>query len=332
MALTLTHKFRSLKADGVDSTLVQPSAWNADHDWLMATGKMLGRMTAAAGPVEELPVVVDPTGQSLRLPQGTTAQRPAAPVAGMIRFNTSLGELECYQNGTWGSFADVVASSIPTDTVVGRPHLAGTGLPMAMTKAQIQRLIYNIGSIHPTANGVADSGFILAFGQNLSRTTYADLFQIWGTFYGAGNGSTTFGTPDLRGRALFGADNMGGTGAGRLGNVVGGGLGSTGGLEYHYLTEAQIPSHYHSGSTGGESAEHYHNLTMPAYYGESALAGHLGFSKERYGGGSETALTSGRTAGHYHNFNSNYTGGSSWHSNQPPTFVCNYQIYTGVHT
>ena len=38
---------------------------------------------------------IDDTGY-IQLPVGTTAQRPASPTAGMIRFNTSLGYVEVY--------------------------------------------------------------------------------------------------------------------------------------------------------------------------------------------------------------------------------------------
>ena len=47
-------------------------------------------------------------------------------------------------------------------------------------------------------------------GQALSRTTYATLFALYGTYYGAGDGSTTFNVPDARGYALR-VFNNGGT-------------------------------------------------------------------------------------------------------------------------
>jgi len=43
---------------------------------------------------------IDDTGY-LTFPVGTTAQRPASPVAGMVRFNTSLGYLECFNGSIW---------------------------------------------------------------------------------------------------------------------------------------------------------------------------------------------------------------------------------------
>jgi microcystin-dependent protein len=42
------------------------------------------------------------------------------------------------------------------------------------------------------------SGFLLCNGDAVSRTTYANLFGVIGTTFGAGNGSTTFNLPDLR--------------------------------------------------------------------------------------------------------------------------------------
>jgi hypothetical protein len=54
MTLLINHTFVSAKSDGVDSTLVQPSAWNAPLSTSMSTGKVLGRTTSGVGPIEEL--------------------------------------------------------------------------------------------------------------------------------------------------------------------------------------------------------------------------------------------------------------------------------------
>lgn len=56
----------------------------------------------------------------------------------------------------------------------------------------------------------APAGWVLCDGGALNRTTFAALFAAIGTTHGAGDGSTTFNVPDLRGRAPIGA----GTGAG----------------------------------------------------------------------------------------------------------------------
>lgn len=86
------------------------------------------------------------------------------------------------------------------------------------------------GAVMPYAGTTAPSGWLLLFGQAVSRTTYAALFAIVGVTYGAGDGSTTFNLPDLRGRVAAGQDDMGGTPAGRLTSPFDGSiLGAAGG-------------------------------------------------------------------------------------------------------
>ena len=54
MTLQLKHAFTSTKPDDPDATLINPSDWNAGHAFTMASGYMLGRVTALDGAVEEL--------------------------------------------------------------------------------------------------------------------------------------------------------------------------------------------------------------------------------------------------------------------------------------
>ncbi len=63
-----------------------------------------------------------------------------------------------------------------------------------------------VGSfIYSARSSVA--GYLLCNGATVSRTTYAALFAAIGTTYGAGDGSTTFKLPDVRGRMLQGANS-----------------------------------------------------------------------------------------------------------------------------
>lgn len=78
------------------------------------------------------------------------------------------------------------------------------------------------GTVLQTAVTAAPAGFLLCYGQAVSRTTYADLFSAIGTGYGAGDGSTTFNVPDLRGRVVAGKDDMGGSAASRLAVTISG--------------------------------------------------------------------------------------------------------------
>ncbi len=60
-----------------------------------------------------------------------------------------------------------------------------------------------LGMVQYFAFDFAPKGYALANGALLSIQQNAALFSLFGTFYG-GNGTTTFGIPDLRGRAIIG--------------------------------------------------------------------------------------------------------------------------------
>ena len=118
-------------------------------------------------------------------------------------------------------------------------------------KTFLANVLVPTGTVYDFAGAEANvpTGYLLCYGQNVSRTTYAALFALIGTTYGAGDGSTTFGLPDLRGRVVAGKDNMGGSTASRLTNaasgITGTTLGASGGNETHTLTTAQMPTHTH---------------------------------------------------------------------------------------
>lgn len=62
-----------------------------------------------------------------------------------------------------------------------------------------------VGFIIPSF-AASRSGYLLCNGAAVSRTTYADLFGIIGTKFGAGDGTTTFNLPDFRNKTFWGAD------------------------------------------------------------------------------------------------------------------------------
>lgn len=94
-----------------------------------------------------------------------------------------------------------------------------------------------LGQIIMFGGNFAPRGWALCDGQLLAIQQYSALFSILGTTYG-GDGRTTFGLPDLRGRAPIHA----GRGAG----LTPRGLGARGGSETTTLTTAQMPNHSHS--------------------------------------------------------------------------------------
>lgn len=97
------------------------------------------------------------------------------------------------------------------------------------------------------------AGYLACDGSAVDRTTYANLFAVIGTAHGAGNGTSTFNVPDLRGRAAVGA----GTGTGLTNRA----LGSKFGEETHQLSEAELAAHGHSIAINLAGA-HGHSLSI----------------------------------------------------------------------
>ena len=63
------------------------------------------------------------------------------------------------------------------------------------------------GAVFCVAVATIPTGYLECNGEAVNRTTYAALFSFIGTQYGAGNGSSTFNLPDLRGEFVRGLDN-----------------------------------------------------------------------------------------------------------------------------
>lgn len=109
-----------------------------------------------------------------------------------------------------------------------------------------------IGGMMPYIGGTTpNSAFVFPFGQAISRTTYATLFALTSTGFGAGDGSTTFNLPDLRGRVPAGVDTMGGSTAGRLtaATMNGTGIGSvSSATETKALATTNLPPYTPSGT------------------------------------------------------------------------------------
>lgn len=177
------------------------------------------------------------------------------------------------------------------------------------------------------------SGWLICDGSAVSRTTYADLFAVIGTTYGAGDGSTTFNLPDFKG--VFPLGFLSGTYA----------MAGTGGSATHTLSDAEMPSHSHSISHG-----HSDNFSVGG--GVSSVSDHNhAFTREStsasYGTGSASAFSSSYTSttggggghGHSDTFsisggvtsvsgNSGGAGSDNAHNNMPPYLVVQFIIKT----
>jgi len=169
---------------------------------------------------------------SVRGKEGTTAQAHTAGAAVAMYFTeTHWDDLidgvlaEHNQNGTHGV---VTATSVAATSSV---TVGGTSV---VTPA---------GAIIQYAGSSAPTGWLLADGSAVSRTTYATLFTAISTTYGVGDGSTTFNVPNLKGKIPVGRDSA---------DVSFDVLGETGGaktvsLAHTHTTDTQ-GSHSHGGA------------------------------------------------------------------------------------
>ena len=130
-----------------------------------------------------------------------------------------------------------------------------------------------IGQITMFGGNFAPRGWALCDGQLLTISTHSILFSILGTTYG-GDGRTTFGLPDMRGRVPMHF----GTGTGLTTRNIG----QKGGSETHPLIPAEMPAHSHSfnvpcSDEDGEQTSPSNNFparTSNAYFDEDdALMG-----------------------------------------------------------
>ena len=195
-----------------------------------------------------------------------------------------------------------------------------------------------IGELIPYTLLVALPQTVFPYGQTLLRASYPDLWAkaqadiaLGNTFYNNGNGSTTFGIGDMRGRVAAGRDDMGGSAAGRLttagSGVNGTVLGASGGGETTTLTASQLPviTPTFTGVTGIVSVT---SVSSSLVYGS-------GFSRHQAGGSAafgvlDPGLGAVTSSG---NFTPSGTvssfGAGAAHNNMPPTMVCNYLLYVG---
>jgi microcystin-dependent protein len=143
------------------------------------------------------------------------------------------------------------------------------------------------GTITSWSESTAPTGFLECAGAAVSRSTYAALFAVIGTTYGAGNGSTTFNVPDLTDKVVCGKSNnknFASTGGANTVTPTGNVAGSTANAT---LSTAQLASHAHPGGAtvvGSQYGPYFPRL------------------------GSANTGNAGSGQGHSHNLSANFTG------------------------
>lgn len=183
----------------------------------------------------------------------------------------------------------------------------------------------------------APTGYLVEDGAAVSRTTYAALFAVIGTTYGAGDGSTTFNLPDSRGRVMVNknpADTEFDT------------MGEKYGTKTETLSIAQMPSHTHvqnahTHTVNDPGHNHTQNPHSHAQNVSNPLAGYPGVRSDynadangcTYPQNATTGYTTATNNPAYTNISvvattavNQNTGGSAAHNNIQPSIVKLYVI------
>jgi microcystin-dependent protein len=247
------------------------------------------------------------------------------------------------------SLTNIYANYRSTSTdYTGRTDVKSTAGSLSTTINQMNVTAYvPTGSVLPFAGSNPPPGFFVCDGSAISRLTYAYLFEIIGTTYGVGDGSTTFNIPNLKGRVVVCIDSS---------QSEFDTLGETGGTKVETLTIDQMPSHNHGGITQSAGV-HNHPITDKQHTHTSNATGATSIGGNGFGlaysDGEDTMnAATNSTAGEPNlyatvaalNINSSFTGitetenagshqhvidsqgGGQSHNNLQPYFVLNYII------
>lgn len=182
--------------------------------------------------------------------------RAATDNAGAATFNVNAVGAKPILKFTLDGEAQLGAGEIQAgciyEVVYSAALSGGTGAWLLLNPTQQQ---ITPGIMAPNGSDVVPAGWLECDGSAVSRTTYANLFAIIGTKWGAGNGTTTFNLPETRGEFIRGWDHGRGIDTGRtFGSAQAGMVGP----HTHPITD---PGHDHnqqgSGSPGAQTTAKY---------------------------------------------------------------------------
>lgn len=344
---TVTFPFMFWMDTFTNTLKIRNSANNAWMNFLSISGSTI----AIASNI--LPLAVSGSWFGTNVRYGTIDTSGVMEIGGSLDFHPDAAGTEDYRlrlsraTGTNGAAAltNTGSGGIDISTSTGTLRVNGTELAFIP-----------VGLIAPFIGSTAPTKWLLLAGQNISRATYATLFALIGTYYGVGDGSTTFTLPDLRGRTIAGVDNMGGVSANRVTLFNGDVLGNVGGAESVVLGTGEIPSHTHTidppstavSVTVNAVGDHGHPFRLSIEDNASidpsgglVVAANGTLANYTYTG--TPSSTAGRQIGgdgaHTHTANGSVdiaafasaaAGSGGAHSNLQPTIMLSYIVFVGV--
>lgn len=160
--------------------------------------------------------------------------------------------------------------------------------------------------------GLAPVGYLELDGSAVSRTSFPKLFTYLGTFYGAGDGSTTFNIPDARGRVMAGLD-LTGLRLTAAGLGVAATTGAVGGSQTYTLSTSEIPSHTHVNTLNDPGHTHT--------FSNSPLRAGSAFASGSSSGLADPGVVTINSASTGITINNVAVGGGGAHGNVQPTIV-----------
>lgn len=150
MAISLKHQFTSPKADGLDSTLVQPSNWNAEHTITMAANALLGRATAGTGAVEEISL-----GTNLEFSAGSLNLKSSVSVTALAADSLTLDSVAITATGDEINHLSGVTSAIQTQIDTLSTSIGALGALAALDEITASEI--EAATLVTAADGIASN-------------------------------------------------------------------------------------------------------------------------------------------------------------------------------
>jgi microcystin-dependent protein len=265
------HQHQAADVQGLQASLSGLAPLSHTHSIAQVTN--LQTTLNGYAPLSHAHAIADVNGLSVALAsyqQSATAINTGNIAAQAVAYAASAG------NVAWGN-------------VYGRPSaLSGFANDMGYLTQGVPT-----GTILPYSGVSAPYGYLFCDGSAIPRSAYGVLFGVISTRYGAGDGSTTFNVPDLRGRMPIGSQS--GTFS----------LGAVGGEINHTLSVAELPAHTHGSRYDQRTPNMVDTICSGSEIGGAPVPGDI-YSEW--------------------DFPTTSTGGNQPHNNMPPYLTINFII------